>query len=181
MRFEAKHSFFKRVVRHTHNFRNILSSLAVKHQLMAAFHGNKIVQPSFQVSKMSTIDVSVLKEDIMEAVQSKFPGEFVFEITNTVCYSGTSYSSGMILTHGSTGGLPDFVELTQIAVVSGRICFIVKCLHAWYVEHLGSFVLENSRSLKVIEPNELSDIIPLAAYMVAGKPMVTLKHYVHTQ
>ncbi|XP_042084783.1 uncharacterized protein LOC102293912 isoform X2 [Haplochromis burtoni] len=38
MRFEAKHSFFKRVVRHTHSFRNILLSLSMKHQLMMAYN-----------------------------------------------------------------------------------------------------------------------------------------------
>lgn len=38
MRFEPKHSFFKKVVRDTQNFKNILVSLASKHQLMVAYH-----------------------------------------------------------------------------------------------------------------------------------------------
>lgn len=38
MRFEAKHSFLKRVVRHTRCFKNLLLSLAVKHQFMIAYH-----------------------------------------------------------------------------------------------------------------------------------------------
>ncbi|XP_027132715.1 uncharacterized protein LOC113745374, partial [Larimichthys crocea] len=38
MRFEAKHSFFKQIVRHTKNFRNITLSLAKKHQLMVSYH-----------------------------------------------------------------------------------------------------------------------------------------------
>ena len=37
MRFEAKHSFFKHVVRHTRSFRNILLSLAMKHQLLLGY------------------------------------------------------------------------------------------------------------------------------------------------
>lgn len=81
----------------------------------------------------------------------------------------------MILGHGSTGGLPDFVELIQIAVVNGKVGFIVKCLNAWYIEHLGSYELENTRSVKVTEPSELSDVFPMAAYNVAGKRIVTLK------
>lgn len=66
MRFEAKQSFFKRVVRHTHCFRNILLSLSVKHQLMVAYHqhGNNPVQPSLHVAKLSVVDVTVLREDI---------------------------------------------------------------------------------------------------------------------
>ncbi len=38
MRFEAKHNFFKRVVRYTNSFRNVLLSLASKHQMMMAYH-----------------------------------------------------------------------------------------------------------------------------------------------
>ena len=38
MRFEAKHSFFKKIVRQTNCFRNILKSMAKKHQSMIAYH-----------------------------------------------------------------------------------------------------------------------------------------------
>lgn len=181
MRFEAKHSFFKRVVRHTRCFRNILLSLSVKHQLMIAYHlhGNQTAQPSLQVTKLLTVNLTVLREDIRKAVENKFPGESNVQIANTVSYSGTSYTTGMILAHGSTGGLPDFVELIQMVVINGKVGFIVKCLNAWYSEHFRSFELENTRSVKVIESCDLSDIIPLAAYTVAGKRMVTLKHYIH--
>lgn len=177
MRFEAKHSFFKRVVRHTHSFRNILLSLAVKHQLMIAFHlhSSTFFKPSLQVTKLSAVDLTILREDIKEVQETKFPGESFVQFANTLCFHGTSYSTGMILAHGSTGGLPDFVELILITVVNGKVGFIVKCLNAWYLEHLGSYELEKTRSVKVIEPSELSDVFPLAAYTVAGKRLVTLK------
>ena len=86
----------------------------------------------------------------------------------------------MILAHGSTGCLPDFVELIQIAVVNGKVCFIVKCLNAWmYIEHLRNYELENTRSVQVIEPSKLSDIFPMAAYTLAGKCIVTQKRYIY--
>ena len=143
MRFEAKHSFFKRVVRHTHSFRNILLSLAVKHQLMVAhhLHGGAVVLPSLQAKKLSMVDLTVLREDVKKALQIKFPSAPFIQMATTVCCSGTSYSTGMILAHGSTGCLPDFVELIQIAVVNGKVGFIVKCLNAWHIEHLRSFEL----------------------------------------
>lgn len=95
-------------------------------------------------------------------------------MANTVCYSGTSYSSGMILAHGSMGGLLDFGELIQIAIMRGKP-FILKCLKAWYTEHLRGYELENTKCVKVVQPIGLSDIFPLAAYTVAGKRVVTLK------
>lgn len=85
----------------------------------------------------------------------------------------------MILASGSTSGLPDFGELIQIVVVDGIPGFIVERLHAWYIEHLGSYELENTRTLTVLEPAQLSDIFPLAAYTISGKRMVTLKRYIY--
>lgn len=38
LRFEAKHSYFKQVVRHTNCFKNITLTLASKHQLMAGYN-----------------------------------------------------------------------------------------------------------------------------------------------
>ncbi|KAF3837729.1 hypothetical protein F7725_009497 [Dissostichus mawsoni] len=84
---------------------------------------------------------------------------------NNVCYSGTKYAIGMILANGSTGGLTDFGELIQIVVVKGTLVFIVKCLSAWSVEHLRSYVLEKTRTVKVLEPAELSDMFPLTPYV----------------
>lgn len=133
MRFEAKHSFFKRVVRHTNCFRNILLSLAVQHQFMLAYHlhGTDVLKPAFSVSNMFTLPVDVLKENIQEAVLKRFPGETYIQVANTVTCHGTTYSVGMILPYGSTGGLPDFVELNLILIVHGQPVFAVKCLHSW--------------------------------------------------
>ena len=38
MRFEGKHRFFKRVIHNTHNFKNVLKTLATRHQHMMAYH-----------------------------------------------------------------------------------------------------------------------------------------------
>lgn len=116
----------------------------------------------------------MLREDISKALVAAFPSESFVQMANTVSYSGTTYSTGMILAYGLTGGLPGFVKLIQIIVVNGKDGFIVKRLNAWYSEHFRSFELENTKS-----DIETSDIFPTAAYIVSGKCMVTLKHYIH--
>lgn len=45
----------------------------------------------------------------------------------------------MILAHGS-----DFGELIKVVVVDGKPGFIVKGFDAWYIEHLGSYELQNT-------------------------------------
>lgn len=96
-----------------------------------------------------------------------------------MCYSGPKYVIGMILANGSTGGLADFGELIQIVVVVGTFVFILKSLIAWSVEHLRSYVIRRTDTLKVLEPAELSDMFPLSPYVFSGKSIITLKRYIY--
>lgn len=74
LRFEAKHSFFKRVVRYTKSFKNVLLSLAERHQFHMAqqmlMYPNK---PLLEVSNVSTLSIDVLKEEIAQAIRLKHP------------------------------------------------------------------------------------------------------------
>lgn len=71
----------------------------MKHQLMVTYsqHDPSIVKPVLQATQLSTVDVTVPREDIQGALQAKFPGETHIQIANNVCYSGTKYAVGMIL------------------------------------------------------------------------------------
>lgn len=91
MRFEEKHSFFKRAVRHTHSFRNFILSLSAKHQIMVAYD-SRAFQPTLQVTKLSEVDWTVLREDIKTALETKIPGESSVQMAKTVCYNGVTYA-----------------------------------------------------------------------------------------
>lgn len=48
---------------------------------------------------------------------------------------------------------------------------------AWSIEHLRSFILEKTSTVKVLEPTELtcltqSDMFPLTSYVLGGKSIV---------
>lgn len=178
MRFEAKHSFFKNLVRQTNCFRNILKSMARKHQFMIAYHLNGSQRSAISVSKMSSLPLELVNENIQEFVSQTFPEETVIHFTKQAEFQGTSYSVGMVLVYGSTCGLPDFVEILQILVIRGHLLFAVKLQSAWYFEHFRCFKLEATRDIKVIEHSELTDIYPLAVYTIQGHRMVSLKHYI---
>ncbi|KAL6467083.1 hypothetical protein MHYP_G00248870 [Metynnis hypsauchen] len=84
MRFEGKHSFFKKIVRQTSCFRNILMTMARKHQSMIAYnlHDSNILKPALSVSKMITVAVEVLRENIKELVVRKFPSQVAVNMAN---------------------------------------------------------------------------------------------------
>lgn len=46
--------------------------------------------------------------------------------STAVTYQETRYSKATVVTYGSAAGLPDFVEIVQIALVGERVHFIMK-------------------------------------------------------
>ncbi len=180
MRFEAKHRFFKRVIRQTGCFRNVLMSLARKHQTMIAFHlyDSEDARPAISVTKMSKVLLEVLHEGIKETLTKQFPNATAVHMTNKVDCLGTDYTVGMMLAFGSTGGLPDFAEIVQMVVVQDELSFVVRLQSTWYNEHLRVFMLEPTHNIKILQQAQLTDVYPLAAYTVGEHLMVSLKHYI---
>lgn len=115
---------------------------------------------------------------IQETLRKALPTITGVQLSHAVSYCGVKYSVGMVLSYGSIGGLPDFVEIVQILILENHIKFIVKTLSAWCNEHMRSIELEHSHNMIVVEQQELGDIYPLVAYNLEGKRMVTLKRHI---
>lgn len=182
MRFEAKHSFFKQVARHTNCFKNITKTLARKHQLMVGqfMQSSRCDDTSVDVTRIATVPISVLHEDIANAMNQKYPSISAVNLAQTVSSDGIKYTKGMIIVHGTLSGLPNFAEIVQICVLKDGIALIAKKIGSWYNEHYRSFELESpSRDVTLIELGELADRYPLSDYKVGGVRMVTLKRYIH--
>jgi len=181
MRFEAKHSFFKQVARHLNNFRNITLSLATKHQLMVSYNmlcpDNE--KPSLDVAKVSKVPIDVLNEDVLNTITQTYPDISDVNLAQSVTVSGINYKKGMIVVHGSCGGLPEFSEIIQLCIIKDDLIFIVKKLSSWYREHYRAYELDPTRELAAVGLKELADQYPLADYKVGSLRMVTLKRFVH--
>lgn len=67
MRFESKHSFFKRVARNIRCFKNVLLSLSERHQYQIAHHLHSCVfsRPTLEVTNVSTVHVDVLNKKML--------------------------------------------------------------------------------------------------------------------
>lgn len=183
MRFEAKHSFFKRVARNIRCFKNVLLSLSQRHQYQIAYHLHAIsfAKPPLEVTDVSTVHIDVLNKDISNALRQKSPDMDNVCLAKSVAYNGLIYKCGMILIHGSLGGLPEFGEIIQMVILQDKLIFILKKLSGWYMEHYRAYDLKTSPSKEVelVEPQELHDTYPLADYKIRGMRLVTLKRYVH--
>ena len=178
MRFEGKHRFFKRVVHDTQNFKNVLKTLATRHQHMVAYY---LTAPSFfkphqQTSNVSSVFVSVLPEVAKEHIKQKTDSNMIYSTSNIII-DGTSWVVGMFVSVGQEGGLPQFSKIEQILLVNNDVTFLCKEHKSCYVEHLRSYELFPG-NMTVHSISELNDISPLSAYFVEGKLLLTPKRFV---
>ena len=183
MRFEAKHSFFKQVVRHMRCFKYILLSLAVKHQFMLAYHleSTTVEKSILTVAAVSTVSVDILHQAVQKVLKQKNPDITLIQLTKNASVNGVNYREGMVVVHGSVGGLPEFAEVIQMFVVENNLSFIVKELSAWYREHFRAFELCPTSQVSVIQLAALVDQYPLVDYRIGGRRMVTLKRFIHLE
>lgn len=138
MRFEAKHSFFKQVVRHIHNFRNVTFTLANKHQLMVAYN---LLRPdneksSLEVLQTSRVSIDILHDDVVNSLVQKHPEISEINLAQSVTVNGIRYKKGMIVVHGSCGGLPGFSEIMQLCIIKDELTLIVKKLNSYHCKFL---------------------------------------------
>lgn len=86
----------------------------------------------------------------------------------------------MVLSTGSSLGLPDFAQIEKIVAANKDILFVCYKMAAWYCEHLRSYqlVFSDTTSMCVVKMPELDDGVPLSAFRVQGVVMVTLNQYI---
>lgn len=96
-------------------------------------------KPTFEVTGVSTVPVSVLKKEIMECIEKIFLYTREVHLTTYVSANGIQYRKGMIVAHGSTSGLSDFGQIDHILVIQEILVFVVKILCGWYSEHDRAF------------------------------------------
>ena len=136
-----------------------------------------IDKPELDVSDVSTVPLDVFKEELAHAFKQRDPDVSEINLAKNVWSKGINYRPGMIVAYGSEGGLPEFGEIHHTCILQQRLFFVLKLLCGWYCEHYGAFQLTPSpaRELALVEISELVDEYPLAAYVVGGVRMVTLK------
>lgn len=91
MRFESKHTYFKQCARKLHNFKNLSSTLAERHQLLQAYlHAGNVFPPVLQVGQANELNAHMYNFAIQEAVRlSNLTGSIMD--TAMVTYKGTTY------------------------------------------------------------------------------------------
>lgn len=183
MRFEAKHRFFKRVVHDTQNFKNILKTMAVRHQHMMAYYlaAASFFKPKIQAYKIDSVLVSTLPDIAQVHIGEHTTSDTIYQ-TSKVAIDGTEYVCGMFLSVGDSGGLSKFSRIEQILLVNHNIFFLCFDHNAWFIEHLRSYELSTEdTSLSIYLQSCLNDTVPLSAYKIDSSVLLTPKRFIQVQ
>jgi hypothetical protein len=132
------------------------------------------------VSKVSTLPVDVLNKEVGASLKQKYPNISEVHLAKNVTSRGINYRVGMLIAHGSAGGLPEFAEIIQMCIVNNSLSFVVRVLCAWYREHFGAFELTVSpdKEVALVSLEQLTDAYPLSDYTVGAHRMVALKRHI---
>ncbi|XP_052009949.1 uncharacterized protein LOC127662700 [Xyrauchen texanus] len=135
MRFESKHTYFKQCARKLHNFKNLSSTLAERHQLLQAYlHAGNVFPPVLQVGQADEFNAHMYNFAIQEAVRL---GNLTGSIMETamVTYKGTTYKKGMSVV----------LDVSDGGYVLGKIALIIVC------QEKVDFVSERHQSVPVLD------------------------------
>jgi hypothetical protein len=186
MRFESKHSYFKKCARSAQNFKNITKTLSVKHQfLQAMYSSGSLFKPSVEIQNGLPLHIELYDQRIRDAVEvySELTDASRSQICERAVVDNIVYEKGMYV----------FLDREEGHPVCGEIMYIIS--H----HSIGQFVLAIRRKIQFLPDlgiysilqqgitndlwtcvpfNSLLDLLPLSSYNVSGQQFLVLHHYV---
>lgn len=180
MRFESKHSYFKRCSRHLKNFKNICLTLSERHQMFQAYLSDGPgCSQLLQVKDSCTFYPSLYSEAIKHAVRQFGFSENNTTVSTDIQYKGTSYKKGHFLVSRNDESM-EFGELVIILIQNDEAVYFVMDVHEaiYHSEYHLYSVTKQSPRLQCLNIKDLIDFYPLPSYIVDGHQVIPLKHSV---
>lgn len=180
MRFEAKHAYFKKLVRVTNNFKNLLSTLAERHQSFQVY----LTLGEFgrsQVIKLSKANETVV-ENLSENIKTMLANSGLqiskpIHECRFVSLNGMKYYTEMVVVISFIETGPLFGKIEVIYVQSMEIRFFLRICNAEWEPHYGAYCISLTGEFRVLKTTALFDFYPLSIYEKLGKKFVVLKNF----
>ena len=177
MRFESKHSYFKRCTRHLKNFKNLCLTLSERHQMFQAFlSAGSVSPPALQIKDGSPFYSELYSEQVKGTIL-----HFGFTERNTknpgdVQYNGIIYRKGQFVVTKNDDSV-EFGEIILILVKDDfALHFLMRVYDGEFLSHYHMYCVKNTGRLECRLVSELIDMWPLSYYINNGYHIVPLKH-----
>lgn len=97
LRYESKHRYFKNILKHSPNFKNILFSLSERHQLLQAMHATEATIFADKVisEELSVFNYNDYSNDVSSVISKVCLFENLIFLTSKANFRGINYTSGM--------------------------------------------------------------------------------------
>jgi len=178
LRFEGKHSFFKKAVRRASNFKNLLRMLAERHQLNLAYHLGvpHFFKPAVEAFQATEIDVSLLNDDIKQAVGVLVNTSSSITVCKYCNINGTKYCKGMNVAVGMHCGIVQFAEVIEI-ILGDFVIFVTRLQKCEYWEHFRCIKVIETAGIKCIKSDDILFYYPLPSYNIRDSRFIMPKYY----
>lgn len=177
LRFESKHSYFKRCARHLKNFKNICQTLSERHQMYQAYLlAGQECSKLLQVKDSCAFYPNLYSNTIKHAVRELAFSESNTTVTTDIQYKGTAYKKGQFLVYRNE--YMEFGELLLILIHNDTSVYVLMDIHkgTFLSEYHLYSVTKDSLGLQCININDLPDFYPLVSYILDGYQVIPLKH-----
>ncbi|KAL0150086.1 hypothetical protein M9458_054611, partial [Cirrhinus mrigala] len=182
LRFESKHTYFKQCARKLHNFKNLCSTLAERHQLLQAYlHSGSLFPSILQVGQANEFDEQMYNDAIKEAVRISGVTNQNTAETASVTYKGSTYKKGMAVVLNVNDRGHELGRVLLILVSQQQIYFVCEKSQSVPALDLGVHILQHDTQTHYVCVNveNLADYYPLPIYKLdAHFDVVALHHSV---
>jgi len=179
LRFESKHTYFKQCARKLHNFKNVCSSLAERHQLLQAYlSAGCLFPPVIVVEKATAFFSSDYSDSIRESVANYDFGPENTLIAHEATVKGTKYQKNMyvVLTKNEDG-----LEVGKIKMIlthkNSAVYFIAEKFKALCMHDVGVHCVTPIKNCYCcVNQEDLLDYYPLPQYSIGAMELIVLHH-----
>ncbi|XP_052130221.1 uncharacterized protein LOC127751151 [Frankliniella occidentalis] len=185
LRFESKHTYFKRTARVIRNFKNILYSFSMKHELLQCYlRSGADLRCDVEAAGTSKLFVSTYSKDIQDAISNVPSNLCNVEECLKLTVKGTEYAKGDIVVL-SQDSYECNVQLGRIILLlldcDQNVYFVCEKLQTLFRPRQRLYILGECKGYACVKQDELLSFYPMKSHRVAGHQLVKLKHAIMQQ
>ena len=177
LRFEGKHTYFKRCIRNTHNFVNVTATLANHHQM---FQGYLLSTGLFDPVLKWSENSNCYSSDIVNVLAAQPIVLSKTYVCKSATYKGTCYLPGQYVVLGKNELDLNVGKIILCAVYEKKLYFVIRKMIACFQFRLGVYITKHAEKQFISIPvDDLYDYYPLHAYKCLQETeCLVLKHFV---
>lgn len=178
LRFESKHSYFKKCVRHACNFKNICSTLSLRHQLLQTYiHAGNFFRPKIIINKSINFHISLFNSNILNSLPHDV-NSLNCVVSDNVIIDGIPYQKDLFLPLQQNENGLLFGKIQSVIIQNHtEIYFVTEQFQSVFLPEHGVYAIV-PRMLKMycVHINNLLDYYPLSSYLLNKYYCICLHH-----